>query len=1330
MTYTKGSNILAADFNNFSGPNNAVTPYTSPAQAAQKIAALYGVGFGSRGYGQTTYNLDNVITGNDISSTDWANLRNAVNVICQHQGTAVTLLPPVATSGAAVVAHEQDPPSNNAYDYQNIILSADTNRYNTDGGASMTLTSNILTIVRSTTWGASGPEESITAEGEFNFTSENQARYFFNSGGELRLTLSHSNVVTADDTAWNAIFGNIGTIKFGVQGTTRTGTSGTPQAIGYYQLTTLDQLIFDGNNIGGGAYAANDVYVYARATSIGGSNGGNGYVIRITVVLRDQSTFNAISGGVTATFGMLKATAYLSSIVTPSTTTVQEFVNTGDSSPEIFNSLRFSAPSSQSLSFTPSAVGNRKTWTWSGWVKRSAFDTDTLLFSAGTADVNRTVFYYDTASSTLYLLNNTGAGYLGANTVAVFRDITAWYHIVLSVDTTQAVASDRHKIYINGVLQTLTLSGGGIPQNVDTYINSTTAHYLGRNSSTATGYFNGYLSRVCLINGQALTASSFGYVNSNNQWSTLAASVIKDLANSSDNSFMLDFDNGTSTTTLGYDYSGSYNSALLHFDGTDASTTFTDQSGKTWTAGGTAKLATAQKKFGTASGVFDGTSNCRITTPTHSDFDFGTGDFTIDFWMRPPTITATGGLINRRLNGGSFGPFLIWQSNANILVYMSSTGASWDIASGATVGGLVANTWNHIALVRNGTNFKVYVNGVGTTIATSAATLWANSQQITIGADGDGLNSFTGHIDEVRFVKGRAMWTSNFIPPTTAYVNKKHNNWTLSNMTRATGVDDCWMTDTPSNNYCTLNPLALGQGTLSFGNLRLTNATAAWMSRLGTIRLTSGKHYFEGQGPVTSTGTYVMMGVRSSNANMAAGEYPGSTSGGYGILINSTTAQAYTNATAGASQAGSYNSTSTLRCAIDIDAGKIWLGVNSIWLGGGNPVTGTSPTYTFTAGTEFYPMFGVYNTSNANINFGQRAFVVGAPTGFNAVNIANMSTPSIIVSKQHFDVVTRAGTNTRPFSVTGLQFNPDLIWPKARSIAYQGFIIDKVRGGDKILISSSTAVESTVSGTISSFNNDGYTCNGGGGSVSETGQTYVDWLWKAGGAAVVNNAGTVQSNVSANTTAGVSIITVTGAGSAGTVGHGLGASPAMLIFKSRNNVGTTGWNVWHKNLASSIHYLDLSSAAAQSSGGSNFSGTWNSTVFGLTATPLTNGANLIAYAFSEIPGYSRFSSYTGNGSTDGPFVWCGFRPKYLLVKRIDVANDWGIYDVERDTIQPMDYYLVANTASAETAAGPQPIDFLANGFKLRGIGAFINASGGTHIFAAFAEAPFKYANAR
>jgi hypothetical protein len=306
---------------------------------------------------------------------------------------------------------------------------------------------------------------------------------------------------------------------------------------------------------------------------------------------------------------------------------------------------------------------------------------------------------------------------------------------------------------------------------------------------------------------------------------------------------------------------------------------------------------------------------------------------------------------------------------------------------------------------------------------------------------------------------------------------------------------------------------------------------------------------------------------------------------------------------------------------------------------------------------------------------------------------------------------------------------PDFVWYKGRSTTFNHGLFDSIRGTLQRLSSNLTSAESTTAGSLTAFNSNGFSVGSDAGANQNT-DTYVAWQWRASNAAGVSNTqGTITSTVSANTTAGFSIATFTTPGgySTGTVGHGLGVTPSMIIVKNRTAPsGANNWNTFHTSIGNTgALYLNTTGATTTSSA------FWNNA--SPTSSVFTIGSNLyastdyVAYCFSAVAGYSAFGSYTGNNSNDGPFVYLGFRPRYILIKSSTSAENWWLMDSARDPYNVASLYLNPNTSNAEASFAT--MDFLSNGFKLRYNGAAVNQAQ-TYIYACFAENPFKIANAR
>jgi len=321
----------------------------------------------------------------------------------------------------------------------------------------------------------------------------------------------------------------------------------------------------------------------------------------------------------------------------------------------------------------------------------------------------------------------------------------------------------------------------------------------------------------------------------------------------------------------------------------------------------------------------------------------------------------------------------------------------------------------------------------------------------------------------------------------------------------------------------------------------------------------------------------------------------------------------------------------------------------------------------------------------------------------------------------YFNTVLYSGTGAAQ-SITGVGFQPQILWQKSRSAAQNHRLMDIVRGNNLTLKPDTTLAEVANSTTLDS---DGFSfTDGSGENANDSGKTYVAWNWLAGGTGVSNTDGTITSTVSANTTSGFSIVSYTGTGSVATVGHGLGVAPNIVIVKQRTVAGNH-WIMYHSALPSANYFLYLCDTDPQQTATGFFNNTApTSSVFtiGSDAQVNANTSTLIAYCFAEKKGFSKFGSYTGNGSAnDGTFIYTGFKPSWVMMKRTNTTGEWGMFDNKRNSFNVATAELKANASDAEEVNGA--IDFLSNGFKLKATSAFMNASGSTYIFMAFAENP-------
>ena len=309
-------------------------------------------------------------------------------------------------------------------------------------------------------------------------------------------------------------------------------------------------------------------------------------------------------------------------------------------------------------------------------------------------------------------------------------------------------------------------------------------------------------------------------------------------------------------------------------------------------------------------------------------------------------------------------------------------------------------------------------------------------------------------------------------------------------------------------------------------------------------------------------------------------------------------------------------------------------------------------------------------------------------------------------------------------AITGVGFQPDWLWIKNRTVAQEHWLADSVRGTTKFLESNSTNAESSDGATgLASFDSDGFTLGTGSDRTNDLNESMVAWCWLAGGTASSNTDGSITSSVSANTTAGFSIVSFTGTAANATVGHGLGVAPACFITKSR--VNAENWGFYHQSLGNGKQ-LELNTTAAQKTSSAYYNNTSpTSTVFSIgTADSTNDNQNMIAYCFAEIKGYSKFGSYTGNGNADGTFVYTGFKPAFIILKNTSNAQNWYMYDNKRSDFNLSNDHIYADLSNAEVANSSHGIDILSNGWKIKTSNDGWNGSGENYIYMAFAENPF------
>jgi hypothetical protein len=550
-----------------------------------------------------------------------------------------------------------------------------------------------------------------------------------------------------------------------------------------------------------------------------------------------------------------------------------------------------------------------------------------------------------------------------------------------------------------------------------------------------------------------------------------------------------------------------------------------------------------------------------------------------------------------------------------------------------------------------------------------------------------------------------------------------------------------------------------------------THTSSAWRTTAGTHGMRTGKWYWESYQYESLAGNGFPIGVSDIDngtfVSTQASDYPaGSDARGgpaFSAYSNSGSyASKYHNGSESLTTLGIGVSGDVWQCALDLDNGKIWFGKNNTWDNSGNPATGSSPSYSGgqlsdstirtwvpitcsydDSSSENFPQnFGQDSTFSGRITAGGNAddngfgdFKYAPPTGFLALCSANLPVSDDIdpagdngadenPTKQ-FGIVTYTGTGSTN-AITGLGFQPDLIWIKRRnsSATYSNGLVDSSRGRAKVLISNLTNSEYTSNSTqdVVSIDSDGFTL-GTNSNISCNGSsdTHVAWCWKAnGGTTASNGNGSITATVQANTAAGFSIATYTspGSGTNHTVGHGL-SGVDFIITKDRDS--TFNWYCFHKSVPDKTYRLNSGSEHSYS----NWS--MGSTTWGSEDGYTHNSTdNFVAYCWQNVSGMQHFGSYIGNGNSNGPFVYLGFRPRLLVLKRTTSSGQWNIFDSARSTTNVVNKFLGWNSTDGEGTGGD--VDFTSSGFKVRTSTTGVNTSGTTYLYMAWADVPFKYNN--
>ena len=767
--------------------------------------------------------------------------------------------------------------------------------------------------------------------------------------------------------------------------------------------------------------------------------------------------------------------------------------------------------------------------------------------------------------------------------------------------------------------------------------------------------------------------------------------------------------------------------------------------------------------------------------------------YSLSFWVKNPFTSGNDNPFWGQFNSNRESlAFSGYGYSHNPIVWIPFTGFEYRTTQGFRDN----SAWYHVVAVGDSSNAtagdraRLYINGSRVTDFATSPTITQNSQtgQLNtavlhyIGQQWYGDGGLTGlYLTEMHFIDGQALTPSSFGATSTTtgvwapikytgtygtngfYLNFSDNsnntaatlgkdysgngnNWTPNNFSVTAGSGNDSLVDTPTpygfdtgvggtvrGNYCTFNPLAAPvTSTVSDGNLFVSRAGGAQSgSTLATIGVTSGKYYWEiYMNSNVGTAGGLGVGIVPFNFNYATG-WVGEASTSTGYWGNGAF---YGNHTGGTTPA-TYTVGDTIGIALDMDALTVSFYKNGVATGG--TITGIQ--------NNAFPAICMFDAVATSMiaNFGQRPFAYTAPTGFKALCTQNLPEPAIggsseTLANEFFGATTYTGNSSTQSIVNSGGFQPDWVWIKGRSGAYNHQLFDAVRGVNKTIYTNLTNAEFSDTDALTAFNSNGFTLGAEAG-INYSSETYVAWQWKAGNNAGVSNyEGIIPSKVSANPRSGFSIVTYTGTGSNATVGHGLGVEPSMIIVKIRNT--TDGWFVYHKELGNT-KYLRLNTTAAETAFNLWQSISPTSRSFRVSTDPTVNGNTntYVAYCFAPVAGYSAFGKYTGNGSTDGTFVFTGFRPAFVMVKASfgtsAASANWLILDTSRNTYNEANNKVAPNLNEVENGSSigtsaDNNYDLLSNGFKARTTNGSSNESGTTFIYMAFAENPFKYSLAR
>ena len=741
----------------------------------------------------------------------------------------------------------------------------------------------------------------------------------------------------------------------------------------------------------------------------------------------------------------------------------------------------------------------------------------------------------------------------------------------------------------------------------------------------------------------------------------------------------------------------------------------------------------------------------------------GTGDYTISFWFYANKYDSADGngpdggfdyILTQAASHPTY-PIGVTISKAGKIVIQDSAnfGSTWLSTfdySGSynTKHSIRRGQWSYVHVVRSSGTLSIYNNGNLQYSRSQSSASPTPTGDITIC-----LNTGSCMVRDFR-VEGAAI--TDPTPPTstpTATGNTRvllsglndisGNNVALTNTSNVLETDfspyntDIDLIRGAKGNYCTMNPVSLGPGTISDGNLRVASGGSS--ADVGTIFMSTGKFYWE---VTVKSGSYPRVGVYD-----VEGGNPGDLGGNAKswCLLNNAS-RIYHNASATGYGNFTGSAGEVVGVAYDADAGKIWYSVNGYYYNGGNPETGSNPSQSSVTGRAITP---AVSQATFEMNFGQKPFKFPPPEGFQPITTSTVRSDSTITRPDQFFAVTKYDGNTDTSQDINVGFAPDLVWQKIYSQAGNNALTDTVRGVGAGFLKSDTADQETGNANdgVSAFLSNGFRAYNG---FNNNGLNWVSWCWKAGGsgsqpfyidgvgyataaaAGLDNGSEITPIGASIGTKQGFSIITYTATNSNTTVPHGLTQKPNFAIFKNRDStlgINEVDWGVYHSDLGATKS-LELNQTRANETWGGPFNNTEPSTTKFTLGTGnhsyLTNGPSgnkFIAYIWHDVPGLQRFGTYVGNGSGNGPYINCGFKPAMVWMKAaVGGTSNWVILDNTRPGYNSEQQTLCTNLNSGHNASGGTTNELLSNGFKVRGT-TDRNTAGVTYIYCAWAEAP-------